>query len=923
MAKDVEKINMPDATLDKYLAEDKLKYLAQAAIEKFAEISSIAAAKLSEDDSYSSGMLAAPNHDAYRSLRGISNTMRQEYQKLRSEPAIGRVVIHFPEKGEVREYYICRAAPPTGSKNLISYRSPMGRLASLELGEEYDLGEETKLERFDEEYIVKIQQASFIPMLRGNSWDSHKTEYRDANDPNFKTINSLIKIIEQIEDTDPLQFLQQFLQEEEQKSNITDGIRKDIVEKFSLPDQVFLDAQQDSIFRLPLNYSLLLLGPAGTGKTTTLIRRLGQKLDFDNGLMDDEKNLALRIFGSEEEFKSSWIMFTPTDLLKSYLKEAFNRENVPASDDHITTWESYRNELGRYTLRILQTAKFEAGFSPDAAVMTMKEDFGDWPELSSEFHEWLIAGYLKELAGALEKSKSFGFFKDDGFISKLGEMVTKKQDPGKLLLGDIFTLLLDHQKNISELYNKEKDVIDGIVNKNLGLLLKSNRLFLDNYSEFLASLEKSESAEADEGETIDSEIMDDEDEAGLSGNEKIRNAIRRYRSFILWLAGRPAGFGVGKSKSKNAKQLEWFGDRLPSAEVLKTLDQSAVKAKCLGTLYNPLNKFLNSIAPWYGKFRKEKQSEGRFYHPDSALRKKISYGELDMLIFVKLKIATELLRNIHIDQDDTRFTSSLRLVKEKYKAQVFVDEAPDFSPMQHGCMKLLAHPKINSFFACGDFNQRIVSDGTKDAKFLLDFLPGSIREEYITIPYRQTKSLFNFSLRVLELTGANRDAANLQENIHAIEGYHPALGENLGAAGIPAWLAKRILEIENTLDGNIPSTAILVPSEEDVAPVQRKLKEILNEKTSIHVQACHEGQTIGDGRAIRVFDIKHIKGLEFEAAFFVSFDKLASLYPDLIGNYLYVGATRAVQFLGVTCTGNLPDEFGTILRNEFVADWQT
>ena len=47
--------------------------------------------------------------------------------------------------------------------------------------------------------------------------------------------------------------------------------------------------------------------------------------------------------------------------------------------------------------------------------------------------------------------------------------------------------------------------------------------------------------------------------------------------------------------------------------------------------------------------------------------------------------------------------------------------------------------------------------------------------------------------------------------------------------------------------------------------------------------------------AIRVFDIKHIKGLEFEAAFFVSLDRLALLYPDLIGNYLYVGATRAAQ----------------------------
>jgi hypothetical protein len=40
-------------------------------------------------------------------------------------------------------------------------------------------------------------------------------------------------------------------------------------------------------------------------------------------------------------------MFTPTDLLQQYLKEAFSRENVPASDLRIKTWSDYRRELAR------------------------------------------------------------------------------------------------------------------------------------------------------------------------------------------------------------------------------------------------------------------------------------------------------------------------------------------------------------------------------------------------------------------------------------------------------------------------------------------------------------------------------------------------------------------------------------------------
>ena len=57
---------------------------------------------------------------------------------------------------------------------------------------------------------------------------------------------------------------------------------------------------------------------------------------------------------------------------------------------------------------------------------------------------------------------------------------------------------------------------------------------------------------------------------------------------------------------------------------------------------------------------------------------------------------------------------------------------------------------------------------------------------------------------------------------------------------------------------------------------------------------------------MRVFDVRHIKGLEFEAVFFIGIDRLAENYPELFGNYLYVGATRAATYLGLTCERELP-----------------
>ena len=71
-----------------------------------------------------------------------------------------------------------------------------------------------------------------------------------------------------------------------------------------------------------------------------------------------------------------------------------------------------------------------------------------------------------------------------------------------------------------------------------------------------------------------------------------------------------------------------------------------------------------------------------------------------------------------------------------------------------------------------------------------------------------------------------------------------------------------------------------------------------------------------------VFDVQHIKGLEFEAVFFVSVDELALRQPELFDKYLYVGSTRAATYLGLTCGGpELPSSINE-LTNLFKPDWQ-
>jgi hypothetical protein len=54
--------------------------------------------------------------------------------------------------------------------------------------------------------------------------------------------------------------------------------------------------------------------------------------------------------------------------------------------------------------------------------------------------------------------------------------------------------------------------------------------------------------------------------------------------------------------------------------------------------------------------------------------------------------------------------------------------------------------------------------------------------------------------------------------------------------------------------------------------------------------------------------------------FFVGVDALAEQLPDLFGKYLYVGATRAATYLGMTCETSLPQPISS-MRGMFVPSW--
>jgi UvrD-like helicase C-terminal domain len=137
--------------------------------------------------------------------------------------------------------------------------------------------------------------------------------------------------------------------------------------------------------------------------------------------------------------------------------------------------------------------------------------------------------------------------------------------------------------------------------------------------------------------------------------------------------------------------------------------------------------------------------------------------------------------------------------------------------------------------------------------------------------------------------------------------------------GLAQWLADRIHEVERGI-GRLPSIAVFVDGDDLIDPLIDATRPLL-EARNIPIVGCKEGRVAGDDQEVRVFDVQHIKGLEFEAVFFIGIDRLADRIPDLFQRFLYVGVTRAATYLGLTCERELPTQLEPLRPNFGAADW--
>ncbi len=833
---------------------------------------------------------------ALRNLGQVNQQNRAAYQRLSKEPMVSRVVAE-DEKGGLHTRFFCRADQGMAERGVISYLTKWGRLASMPVGDEYFTP--------DGEVWIVVSKTGLRPEEINGQWDAYSEVYRE--DLPSVTIDSLRALLKAERPTHSARnLLEEILATEAKKATVQEGIRRSVITRMELRDQPILDKFQDEVFRLPLSHQVVLLGPPGTGKTTTLIRRLGQKLGIQY-LDEDEQRVVQEVALAQGlSHERSWLMFTPTELLKQYLKEAFNSELVPASDQNLRTWDDHRRELCRQTFGILRTATGGGTFVQKSGLNSLLDtSIKNQVEWFTDFDVWQGQIYLQELTAAAQILQQ-STLRQAGELGKVLILVLGEHQSWPSTLSQ----LVGNLPRIQSFVAQFREEIGKRLEAALIAQLQTNRNFVAEFATFLETLQQAEADEADEAE------MDDEEDAQAS-KVGVQAATNEYYQALRALARSAATKRAVNKASRSGKIIEWLGDRVLPQNDLIDIGSKLILQSAARRFVTPVRGYINGVGKRYRAFRRERQAAGTWYQSDPFDQRDVHPLELDAILLATLKAGNQLIdrRNIQRAIDSPQWTA-LKSVMSCHRNQILVDEATDFSPLQLACMNALAHPRTRSVFACGDFNQRLTTWGVRSPEALAWSLPGvEVRE--ITVAYRQSRQLNDLAKDIIRAVGGSEPNASLPAAVNN-EGVSPVLLENSTASQTVQWLADRIVDIERDVK-QLPSIAIFVNGEGEVEPTAKALESLLSEQ-NITVMACREGQAVGQESSVRVFDIQHIKGLEFEAVFFLSVDRLAELQPELFDKYVYVGCTRAAAYLGLACERELPARLAPV-RHHFGTHW--
>lgn len=682
-----------------------------------------------------------------------------------------------------------------------------------------------------------------------------------------------------------------------------------------------MDEIQEKIKRSEFkSRNLIIDGGPGTGKTTSLIQRI---TFLTSPTIKENFEVSDRDLNLLTAKHKNWMFFSPTELLRQYLKNFMAKESLSPSDENVLVWNDFKKVLFRRLGLFNPETKNPFQFSSSAEHIFDINSEG-LKEIYDKFELHFVNFQKNKIAKILELDFSSLGWKETG--DKIVNDLMKVRDYDNLsklikMFGDLEKSYLHLSNQLSHKLNSD---LSESVSKFQFAIEKSDALKAEIYKLIKEDLEKRK-----EEEEIEDEFPEEEPEAEsniqssdiqIELNRLLRNIIRKDSLLKL---------------DKRVKLTKFEKDILDKIDphlrndVNPAIGESAFFRKYFSGILRGIEaNVLRYFPAVYKSFRKEIMREMKVFNEngleviDKNIKegnKKVVSDEIDLILSLLFRLINKLY-NEFISVYEKSNDAYLKEYRDNVRCVIAIDEGTDFSLLELSCMTQLSNPRFRTVSISGDIMQRLNEYGIRSwDEYTNLYLNTNLHR--ITLSYRQTEHLIKIAKRIYE----HNTGSELEIFPAYIASEHdpkPLIFKGSDLDMKIDWITKQIISINKTYQNHLPSIAILVHNPETL----RKYEEALRSQeelieNGVKVVSCPDGRMLGNATDIRIFEMKYIKGMEFQAVFFIDIDMLSSSEPDLLDRYLYVGVSRASFYLAVTVAEKLPERLQYLENMIYEGTW--
>lgn len=754
----------------------------------------------------------------------------------------------------------------------------------------------------------------------------------DSKTHSFQNISKILSLqieideekkkLEQATDQEAQQLIQRIADKEAEMKTYLDKAQGFIRKYAELRYQPILDPIQESIKRSKIfQGSLIINGGPGTGKTTSLIQRIkfliSPSIEEYTTLNQSQRDI---LFNQ----KTSWIFYSPNELLALFLRNSMKMEELTADTERVKVWASHKNELVK-AYKLVDTATKRPFLiynkSQGKSLFTNKPK--NVQEIVSGLNKFYLDFQKDKLNKVTEIDVSPFKWKNTG-LSIQRYLNDKKNVKNIDELIRLFLNLNETYKTESETIAEEYSSLVKQVAGRIQVIITKDLERATTLSDILNQWKNSnqDTEEDDDDDDTEIELEDFEEKEDQTAFDFERELFTKLKSLCRKQALKK--FDRNTKFSKRDRELLKLIPEVEQQNEYDQIGQTAFFKKFFERIIKGvLANVLREIPMTYKKHRREqlttKNRNWDLQILDELVKKdknsRIHSDEQALLLHFTNSVCFSLSKGFQ-RQFNSLNHPYLAAFKNHCKPVIGIDEATDFSIIDLIAINSFRHPQLSSVTLSGDIMQRMTNNGLTSWEDFSSVVTGTERKD-LEVSYRQSPTLLLLAQAIYEKSTGNK--ANYKSYIEKDEAEPKPLilvsddeDEKLN------WIAERIIEIYKAYGDSIPSIAIFLPNESQLEGFANKLGNLDTlSDVGILVKACRNGEVLGDKNTVRIFSIDKIKGLEFEAVFFHNLSELQNqnLSNDLLLKYLYVGLSRATFYLGLTVSEELNNELNFILEN--------